>query len=465
MQLRYRAHPLVLRMAGGLLTTAILAGCAVIPEPRQLDVPLPDRFNAPDGSSATMAASAASAVGPWWQRFDDPQLADLVATGIAQSPTIEAARAELNSVEQQARAAGLRFEGSATASVSENSQGSGSRSVGLGLDLLPFGRRAADLALAEARLNRQRQAFLDTRRMFVADVTSEYVQLRYLQALLGLRFTELGLARNSLDAAVRQAELGAATELDVLDARAFVADVQAEIPATRSSIVASQRRLATLLGLPPDAIPPALERHGNQPVPTAISDIGVPADLVRHRPDVRAAEHAYEAALAELGIARANRYPSLSLDGVIRAAVPGDTVRNASVGLSLPVFSQPALAAEEDAAGWRVHQAYLGWQNAVIAAVHEVERGLAAIAYASERLSAAQRAERLQQRRASILREAQSTSANFTITDVIDADRTLARSRERTVETVRVLASEYIGLWMALGAGQQDMSALPDRPI
>lgn len=459
MQVRHRAHPLMFRVTGGLLATAMLAGCAVLPEPRQLGVPLPDRY------SSNVTVPAAPAVASWWERFNDPELEALIATGIAQSPTIEAARAQLNSVEQQARAVGVRFEGDATASVSENSEGSGSRALGLGLDLLPFGRRTADLALAEARLNRQRQAFLDTQRVFVADVTSEYVQLRYLQALLGLRFTELGLARDSLDAAVRQAELSAATELDVLDARAFVADVQAEIPATRSLIVASQRRLATLLGLPPHDIPPALERRGDQPVPIGISDIGVPADLVRHRPDVREAEHAYEAALAELGIARANRYPNLSLDGVIRAAVPGDTVRSASVGLSLPVFSQPALAAEEDAAGWRVHQAYVNWQNAVISAVHEVERSLAAIAFASERLSAAQRAERLQERRASLLREAQSASGDFTIEDVIDADQTLARSRERTAESARVLASEYINLWTALGASLPEESALPDRPI
>lgn len=441
------------RALSGLLAASVLSGCAVLPAQRELGVALPDRF------SMGTASPRPSEAGTWWDRFNDPSLDTLVVTALRDSPAIAAARARLSAAEHEARAAGVRLDGNATASVSETSEGSTGRSLGLGLDLLPFGRRTADRALAEAQLNRERQLFLDTQRVLVSDVATEYVQLRYLQALLDIRFAELELARGSIDAAVSQTELNMGTELDVLDARAYAAEIQSEIPATRASIVTAQRRIAALLGLPPGGLPETLERRGRQPIPVGIPGIGVPADLVRNRPDVRQAEHAYEAALAELGVARANRYPRLSLDGVIRAPDPGDTVRSAAVAVSLPVFSQPALAAEEDAAGARVHQAYLIWQNEVISAVHEVERSLAAIVLASERLSAAQRAERLQDRRTSLVREAQSASGNFTLEDVIDADRALADNKEGTIEGARALALEYVGLWTALGG-----SLTPHRP-
>lgn len=454
MRIPSSAYPFLRRAALGVLAASMLSGCAVLPAQRELGLPLPDRF------SVSVASSAAGEVGTWWQRFNDPALDTLIAVGLEESPSIQAARARLMAAQHEARAAGVRFEGSATASASTNSEGSNGRSLGLGLDLLPFGRRTAELALAEAQLEQERAFFRDTRRGFVADVASEYVQLRYYQALLDLQSEELRLARGSLDAAVGQAELEAGTELDVLEARAYLAEVQAAVPSARASIVAAKRRLASLLGLPFDNLPEVLDRRDAQPIPVGISEIGVPADLVRNRPDIRQAEHSYEVALAQLGVARANRYPQLSLDGVIRAADPGDTVRSAGVAISLPVFSQPALAAEEDAAGARVLQAYLIWQDEVISAVHEVERSLAAIVFASERLSAAQRAERLQAQRSSLVREARSASGDITIEDIIDADRALAQNRQVTVQSARELALEYIGLWTALGG-----TPLPEHPL
>lgn len=445
------------RWVCGLIAFALLAGCSVLPEPRQHGVSLPEQFSRGVHAPATLES------GTWWERFNDPQLEALIISGLEHSPSIQAARARLRAAEHDARAAGLGFEGDATASASGSSGAPGSRSVGLGLDLLPFGRRTADLALAEARLDEERQSFLDTRRLLVSNLASEYIQLRYFEALLNLRREELELARGSLDAAVSQADLNVGTELDVLDARAFLAEVQTDIPAIEASIVTTQRRIAILLGMSPDATTSRLPHGGAQPIPTGMSDIGVPADLVRRRPDVRQAEQTYAAALAELGIARANRLPRLSLSGIVRAALPGDTARTGTIGISIPVFEQPAMASAEDAAGARAQQAYLSWQNAVVSAVHEVERSLAELILASERLSAAQRAVRLQERRAALVREAQADSSAFTIEDVIEADRALTQSKQRTIESAQVLATAYVSLWTALGATSSEDDLHPQN--
>jgi multidrug efflux system outer membrane protein len=440
----------LLRFKCATAAAVFLSGCAELPERQPLDVSMPDQF-----SIAVVGPAAPDAVA-WWERYNDHDLNMMLTSGLADSPIIRSARAELRAAGEGARAAGLRVNGDATFAGTASSSGADSRSAGLAVDFLPFGGRQAEVALAEAQFNQAREAYLDTQRTLVADIVSGYVQLRYFQALLGVRQEELRLARSSLSAAEGQAEFNAATELEVLEARAFVAEVQSEIPTLRASVVQQQRRLAILLGLPPTGMLDALERQRAQPIPIGTSSIGIPADLLRNRPDVRETEYAYEVALAGLGIARANRLPRLSLDGLLRANVPGQTIQSGTVGVSFPVFSQPALAAEEAAAGARAEAAYFDWQQSVIAAIHEVERALSGLAFSSEALSAAQRAERLLERRASMLREAQATSGNFTLVDVIEADRALTEGREQVLQSARQLATDYLQLWLALGVFPQD---------
>jgi multidrug efflux system outer membrane protein len=434
------------RTAAAVALAAGVSACTALPERQHVGIPLSSAY------SVGVSAYAAEPAATWWNRFHDASLNAVVERALTESPAILEARARLTAAEHSARAAGLRLDGNGNVSAARDSTAATTRSLGLVLDLLPFGRRAADVAEAEARLNAERQAFLDTQRGLVGDVASSYIALRSAQALLTVREAELALARQSLEIAEEQAALASGTELEILEARAFVAEVQASLPTIRTSVGSAQRDLASLVGVAPPDTFAELEGSGPQPIPVGIDDIGVPSDLLRNRPDVREAEFAYEAALAAVGGARADRFPSLSLGGLIRATAPGgDTVHGATLGLSIPVFSQPSLAAEEDAAAARVEQAFQAWRNTVVTAVNEVEQAISGVVHASERLSAAQRAERLQSERASLLRSAQRSSGLFTLQDVIDADRALTRAREQSVEAARQLASQYNSLWTALG--------------
>lgn len=437
---------------GGVLKVAIIvvtmSGCSFIPERQPLGVPMPERF------SFNVDTGAGSTSGTWWEGYNDPALNDIIAVGLAQSPIMQSARAGLEVARHDATAAGIGVAGDATATVNTTGGGSSTRSVGLGAELLPFGRRNAELANADARYNAARNAFLDTQRLFIRNTATEYVNLRYFQALLVVRQDEQRLARSSIDAAVSRGELGASTEIDELDARAYLADVQVRIASTEASIAEHRHRLAGLLGVTPDNIPAVLRHSGAQPVPGGASDIGVPADLLRNRPDVRRAEFEYETALADIGEARANRYPSLSLNGTIRSTGSGDP--SLGLGLSLPVFTQPTLAAEEDAAGARADLALAEWRNIVIQAVNEVELALAGISSASQGVAASRRSERLHTERVALLRNAFETAQTFTLVDVIEADQELARSREQTLSATRTLGLEYLALWTALGCCAAD---------
>lgn len=433
-----------------LVGVLFLSGCAVVPDRKPLDVALPAQFGTIAAVQLPMEEPAA-----WWEHFNDPHLNGLIDAGLAGSPAVREARLRLAAAQHTARAAGLRFDGDANFSATRSSEGATTRSAGLGLDLLPFGGRAARLARAEATLAGERQALRDAQISIASDIAAEYVNLRYFQALLQLRLEELQLARNSQSAAESRARLNEATEFEVLEARALVAEVQAGISEARASILSLRRELAVLLGVLPTEFQGFEVDMGPQPIPSGIGNIGVPADLLRHRPDIRQAEHAYEIALASVGIARANRLPRLSLDGTIRAPAPGDDVRSGTLSLAMPVFAQPALAAEEDAALAQAEQAYHAWERTVISAAHEVEQSLAAISLASEALSAARRAERIQAERAALTREALSVSGELTVLDIIDSDRTLSRNRERTINSLRRLGLSYIELWQSLGVVPQ----------
>jgi multidrug efflux system outer membrane protein len=446
MQAAMRDPAVMGRMTPIVASMVLLAGCATLPVAQPHNVHLPDRYTADVARSPGSPHTVA-----WWDRLNDRHLNSLVTSGLSDSPTIRAARARLEAAEHRARAAGIRFDGDGTLSRTANSDGPEAAAIGLGVTLLPFGGRRSEIALADAQLSQERQGFLETRRAFLETLTLSYVDLRYFEALRTVRRDELRLARSSLEAATGQAEFNGATELEILEARAFVAEVQSELPTIEAQIVAQRRQIATLLGCTDTGCAARLAHHGPQPVPIGISDIGIPADLVRNRPDVREAEAAYEVALADLGVARANRLPRLTLSGDIRSNLPGTTTQSGTVRLSIPVFSQPVLAAEQAAAGARAEAAYLAWKQAIISAVNEVEQSLEGLVFASESLSAAQRSERSLERRAALLREAQTVSSSFTLNEVIDADRALSVGRERTVQSARQLATEYLRLWIALG--------------
>jgi outer membrane protein, multidrug efflux system len=228
-----------------------------------------------------------------------------------------------------------------------------------------------------------------------------------------------------------------------------------------ASIARQANMIATLLGTPAGALGISLEYPGRQPALEAPRRLGIPADLVRRRSDIRQAEALYAAALAEMGQARAAFYPSLSLSGQITA--PLDSALSSSqaltVGLSLPLLSLPRVQAEADAAQARAEQAYLAWRLGVLSAVEDVESGLAAVA--GSRL-AARRAERVVALNAEALdlsRKLLDSRGDMTALDLLDRERAVSQARASLAQSQRDYASDTIALYVALGLGPD-----PEQP-
>jgi len=423
---------------------SIVAGCSAL---RDYEVPqmgLSDHYSMLQPIAVSSHPDTA-----WWKSFNDPTLDELIERAAGQNLTIAQARARVREAEALARRAGLDdFEGSADITANSN----GRESAGLELDAIFSTGRRSEIDAAIARLDSARNAETDARRLVVGEVALAYADLRFAQALLSYRYQDLRSRRRTLNDITAQFEAQVATRLDIVRAQALLAQTEALIPQTEAQIAILESRIATLLGEPAGRSALQLGTTGVQPVPRAGGEIGVPADLLRARPDIRQAERLYAAAVSDLGAAKAERLPRLSLSGLIRAPLSGGGSSDVlELGVAIPIFSQPALAAGVDAAEARVDEALIDWKSAVLTAVDEVESALIALSASRQTAAASSRVVKLDQEALDLSRELFLESRQTTVLDVLDGERTLSDSRVRLAQAQRDVARDYIRLYTALG--------------
>jgi multidrug efflux system outer membrane protein len=209
-----------------------------------------------------------------------------------------------------------------------------------------------------------------------------------------------------------------------------------------------------LLGTTLGSLNVDLSYSGRQPYLSAAAPIGVPADLLRIRPDIRAAERNYAAAVSEVTVAQAARYPSLSLSGQISAPLDGGGSTNAiGAGLILPLFNQPGLAAQVDANISRASQAYLKWRILVLSAVGDVETSLAAVESSRRVVNAAQKSLNLNLEALRLSKDLYNDGGLVTVIELLDSERAVTTARSTVAEALRTYATDIISLYVALGVG------------
>ncbi|MFN6980187.1 MAG: TolC family protein, partial [Gemmobacter sp.] len=210
-----------------------------------------------------------------------------------------------------------------------------------------------------------------------------------------------------------------------------------------------------------------LAAGGRQPRPRLAPDVGIPADLLRNRPDIRAAERRYYAALADVGVARAALYPRLSLTGTIAL-----TARSLGTGgadylfgpvLAFPVLPDGSARAGVEAAHARARAAHGAWKSAVLTALVEVETAL--IDYRAVTAAEASAA-----RAAGLWREALdqtrrlAAAGEATLSDLIDAEGALSAAETALTEAAWRRAAAFATLNIRLGAGHGAGHGAGDRP-
>ena len=262
----------------------------------------------------------------WWRGFNDPVLNQLVDRALVGNLDLVLARERVIEARANENGTPENLSLSPAARISREKDFSGTlntrdeASLGLSWMLDPYGARRAQIKAAHARVEAT-DAEVDAARLLILyNVANAYVDLRYRQRLLQVRLSEIQSRTQTLDLTRTLVGQKTATRLDQIWAEARLAEAQAQIPSLRAAIQSSKYQIAMLLGMPPGAIDIDLDSHARQPQPGMSAQVGIPADLLRNRPDIRIAERLYYASVAEVGVADAALYPSLSLVGEITLA-------------------------------------------------------------------------------------------------------------------------------------------------
>jgi len=340
----------------------------------------------------------------WWATFNDPVLNELVAVAYQQNLTVREAGARiLEARALRAIAVGTVFpqQQDVAASYSHNlSPGTGDRhfslwssSFNLAWEIDFWGRFRRAVEAADAELDATMFDFGDVVVTLVADVAATYVDIRTLQTRLEFVKRNVENQRTTFELAETRFLEGLTGEIDVQQAKSSLAQTEAFIPQLETSLRQAQNLLCVLLGMPPEDL---TERLGEGAIPTVTPEIalGIPAETLMRRPDVRRAERELAAQSARIGIATSELYPIITLSGDVGVVANqfGDLFRSGSsfgsVGPSLRwnILNYGRILGNIEVQDARFQQLFQRYQQAVLLANLEAENAIIRFLKSQERL-------------------------------------------------------------------------------
>lgn len=460
----------------GALGAAAIAGCAVVgPDYTPSSPELPEAWDAP----VPALFEGESPDGPWWRHFDDPVMESLISRGLQANIDINLAMSRLREASAAARGVvagtGPSLDATAEAGVEarhdsggddDNGETGGTARAGLSgaweIDL--FGGLARSREAAWARVARQQALSHEARRLSVSEIATTYVALRSAERRLALTERSLELQEQTLSLVRSRVDSGLAPALDRVRAQAQVSSLQADLGPLRTEVDRFRNALAILLAEPPGAVDALLaDGAGDIPAGSSGRSVGVPADLVRRRPDIRAAEMQLAVATAEIGIAAAELYPRLTLPGSISVGWTGigegsivtSILASLSALFELPLYDGGRRQADVTAAEERLIQATLTYRQTLLRALQEVESALAG--YQGSRQRRAALADAVENNRQAYEQSRELYRQGFVnFIDVLDSQRTWNDSLQELANAERDESLEIINLYTALGATPQN---------
>ena len=455
----------------------VLAGCAAVgPDYQKPELAVPDAWHA---SAVEGLDTGEANLQAWWAGLGDPDLEELIRRAEAANLDLRLATARIR--EARARlglASGEKrptVDASGSASRSELSDNSplgplapngfeATDLYDLGFDasweIDVFGRIRRSVESAGAAYEASVEDYRDVLVTLLAEVARTYVDVRALQARISYATANAKAQRETFGLTRARYDAGATSAIDVAQAESNLRTTEAAIPALEIALRFARNRLAVLLGERPGALDAELGDAGGIPEPPPDLVVGVPAELMRQRPDLRGAERRLAAQTARIGVATADLYPRFSLSGFFAAEATdaGDLFDGNSVtwGVSLPfrwrLFDRGRIRSAIEIEEARTEQALVAYERTLLFALEEVENALTA--YALER----QRRDRLGQavaasQRTVELAEIQYRSGLTGFQDVLDSQRFLAQQQDLFATSEGQMVQNLIALYKALGGG------------
>jgi NodT family efflux transporter outer membrane factor (OMF) lipoprotein len=506
-------NPAIFHPLSSILVLCLVSGCTVGPNYYTPTVPLPDHFGA-----TTRPVTEHVDFAHWWTTFNDPMLNPLIDRAAADNLDLKIAAARIREARAQRGVvnAGLypsvdtnasyrrgrtsenafAFNGSGQPGSAGGSTGGTSGNTfgaftppGATTDLFQagfdasweidvFGGVRRDVEAADADISAQIENQRDTLVSLFAEVARNYLELRGFQQQIEIAARNVKIQQDAADVAQSKARLAGGSELDVARAQAQVATTSSQIPALEIQRDQAAHRLAVLIGREPRAL--IADLGPAQPIPQGPPEVppGLPSDLLRRRPDIRRAERELAASSARIGVATADLYPKFSITAALglqseqfsHIADWRSRFWDIAPGVSWNLFDAGRIRSNISVQNQREQQALFRYQQNILTALEDVENALTA--YAREQA----RRQLLQQsvdrsRRAVELANTLYQGGARDFLNVIDAQRALALAEDELVQSDRLIGTDLVALYKALGGGWDSTNAQsasatmkPDEP-
>ncbi len=448
-----------------------LTGCMTVgPDYKKPATATPTAWNSrlPGGVSVERNESLAR----WWESFNDATLTSLIEQARVSNHDLRQAEARLRAARAQrgATKADLfpTLSANAAASRTRSSEEAGGGTTGnrfansfdASWELDLFGGKRRALEAATATMEASEEDLCDVLVSLSAEVALNYVELRMYQIRLAVVEASLKTQTETHEITRWKWEAGLATQLDVDQARRSLETTRAEIPSLQTSVEQTKHRLAVLLGQSPGALNRLLD--ATKPVPTAPDGIavGVPADTLRQRPDVRRAERRLAAQTAQIGVAVAERYPKFTLSGSIGlealeyANLYTASARTAQglISAAWKLFDGGRIRQQVAVETAKQEELLSAYEAAVLTALKDVEDALVAYANEQNRRQALTEAVKSGQSAFDLARQ-QYSAGLVDFQTVLDTQRSLLSVQEQLTTSEAAVTSNLIRLYKALGGG------------
>ncbi len=471
-----------MRRAGTAAAAALVAGCAAVgPDFRQPQVAWLGAWSG--GTLATLAATPEARPRPagdeWWRNFDDPVLDGLVAEAQRRNYNVRTAGMRIMEARAQLGIAGSllypqqqQVSASVLRSGEERRPGADTALTAYGAgfafawEIDFWGKFRRGVEAADAGYFATIAQYDDLQVLMAAQVANFYCAIRTLELRLKIAGENAALQKRSLEITERLFKHGSDSELDVQQAKAQYLGTLATIPQLEGSLRQTQNALSVLLARPPGPLPELAAGEGRIPLAELRVIADIPADLLRRRPDLRAAEMRLAAQSALIGVSEAQLYPSLALVGSLGIAAtslsgaPRTLAWSIGPSLVWNVFDYGRLSNEVLVQDARFQQLYEQYQETVLQAAREVDDAAAGFAANRAQVPVLDGAVKAAQRSLEIA-TTQYREGMTGFERVLDSQQRLFSQQERQVANLGNVTQSLVALYKAMGGGWQAARARP----
>ncbi len=472
-----RARPLRRRAtAAALLAGLTLAGCAVGPDYAPPELEVPDAWH----MELTRGLSQGEAnLQTWWDYFDDPLIADLVQRSAEGNfdlrqaiARIDQSRAErgiargdwfptTDAIGSYQRARTSNRISSDVPDPQQRTDNFFSTGFDATWEIDVFGRIRRQVESASAGLQASIEDYRDVLVSLFADVAIAYIDVRTFQERIRVTQANIQAQRGTLSIVRDRNRAGLVGDLDVRQAEQNLASTESTLPVLRQGLAFSIHRLGVLLGKPPSSLYAELTPIQEIPsVPTEVL-VGIPAELLRQRPDVRAAERALAEQTAQIGVATADLYPRFSLLGTfafeatdVASWIAGKPSSSFSFGPSVRwnIFDGGRIRSNIELEEARTQEALDFYENTVLLALEDVENAFVAFVEEQERRDALERSAIAAARATGLVQTLYRTGLTD-FQNVLDTERSQFEREDELAESEGQVSQNLVAIYRALGGG------------